>query len=127
MGILKNRTFSTVVSKHSVLYRNTYVCIITVGVIAVALNAASDKDKYVTVSALESLCSGEARTYYEEALERYELLNDETISEVKLQPYSVKPYVLFCGDIVEEGNEDFWINNAVQRYYTKDRVVLDVE
>ena len=91
------------------------------------INAASDKDKYVAVSALESLCSGEARTYYEEALERYELLNDETISEVKLHPYSVKPHVLFCGDIVEEGNEDFWINNAVQRYYMKEKVVLNVE
>ncbi len=127
LGILKKSRFSTVVSKHSVLYRNTCVCIISIGIIVVALNAASDKDKYVAVSALESLCSGEARTYYEEALERYELLNDETISEVKLHPYSVKPHVLFCGDIVEEGNEDFWINNAVQRYYMKEKVVLNVE
>lgn len=127
LGLLKNKLILNKISDHFTIYRTIYVGLILCGAVIVVLSAVNDKDKYVSTSALGSLASGEAKTYYEESLERYNLLNDESMREVKLQPHSFRPYVLFSGDIVEEGSEDFWVNRAVQNYYAKDKIALDVE
>jgi len=48
-----------------------------------------------SVSAYQSLVRGEARQYYEENQKRLEILKDERIQDVELEPFTMKPYVLF--------------------------------
>ena len=127
LGLIKTKLRMNNTATRFTIHSKVYIIMLISGVLIALLSGVSNKNRYVTFSAVESLVKGEAKIYYEETMERYKLLNDETIKEVKLQPYSVHPYVLFSGDIVEEGNEDFWVNHAVQRYYAKDKVVLDVQ
>lgn len=73
-------------------------------------------------SAYLSLRLGEAQQYYQEYQERLEILEDETVSEAYLQPFTFKPYVLFFGDI--QANETDWKNTAMADYYGKTAVYL---
>lgn len=75
-----------------------------------------------TVSAVLSLKSGEAAQYRQEYLERLAVLEDESIKEVYFKPYSVKPYLLFEADIVE--NPDDWVNQSVANIFNKEVVQL---
>lgn len=75
-----------------------------------------------SVSAYHSLRNGDARRYYEEYQERLVLLEQEDVSEVYLEPFSVKPYVLFFGDVAED-TED-WVNKSVAEYFHKAAVGL---
>ena len=75
-----------------------------------------------SVSAWKSLKNGEAKQYYEEYQERLEILEDTTIEEAVLEPFSVKPYVLFFGDIVEDSAD--WVNYSVADYFGKKSVAL---
>ena len=75
-----------------------------------------------SVSAWKSLRSGEAAQYYAQYQERLIILEDDTQKEVALAPYSVKPYLLFFNDIVEDPND--WVNREVARWYHKDSVIL---
>jgi len=78
-----------------------------------------------SVSALKSLRSGDAERYYEENQERLTILEDKSSTEVYLDPFSVKPYVLYFGDIVEDtGN---WVNKSVADYFGKEVVGLKQE
>ena len=74
------------------------------------------------VSAYHSLVRGEARQYYEENQKRLEILKDERIQDVELEPFTVKPYVLFFGDIVQ--NPEDWVNQHMADYYDKNSVRL---
>ena len=76
-----------------------------------------DKNTYTSVSALRSLVYGEGRAFYVEVMERYALYTDDTISEVEIPPYSVKPTLFDVEDLSEDpGN---WLNLAVTEYYHK--------
>lgn len=80
----------------------------------------ADKNTYAGISALRSVVNGEAQTFYQEAMERYELYMDESIAEVEVAPYSARPALFDFTDLSEdEGN---WMNLAVARYYHKDSV-----
>lgn len=76
-----------------------------------------------SLSAWRSLRRGEAEQYYAEYQERLKILEDETIEEVVLEPFSVKPYVLFFGDIVKDPGD--WVNCSVAEYFGKKSVVLE--
>ena len=76
------------------------------------------------MSALRSLLNGEAQAYYEQAQERLVLYQDESVSIVEIEPFRVKPRVLFFTDIVEEGNANYWINENIAQYYDKEKVLL---
>ena len=77
----------------------------------------ADKNTYASISALRSLVYGEAQTFYAEAMERYEIYTDDTITEVEISPYSVKPALFDLEDLSEDpGN---WLNLAVAEYYHK--------
>ncbi|MCD8130592.1 MAG: DUF6056 family protein [Lachnospiraceae bacterium] len=78
-----------------------------------------------TVSAIRDLYTGEAQIYYEEYLERLEILEDDTISDAVLEPFSYYPYVLFFEDIKED--PDHWANKAYATYYGKNSVRLAEE
>lgn len=75
-----------------------------------------------TVSALQSLRKGEAQQYQQEYKERLVLLENPSVKEVYLEPFSVKPYLLFFGDVAVD-TED-WVNKAMADYYDKDVVGL---
>lgn len=70
-----------------------------------------------TVSAVLSLKNGEAAQFKQEYLERLAVLEDESIKEVYFEPYSVKPYLLYEADIVEDPND--WVNKSVANVYDK--------
>lgn len=75
-----------------------------------------------TISAWESLRRGEAQQYYKEYQERCEILEDCARQEVALPPYSVTPYLLYFGDIVEDPSD--WVNQSVANWYHKASVFL---
>lgn len=75
-----------------------------------------------TVSAVQSLRRGEAQQYRQEYEERLILLEDNSIREIYLEPYSVKPYLLFFGDVAVD--TDDWVNKAMAEYYDKEVVGL---
>ncbi len=75
-----------------------------------------------TKSAVDDLRSGVAKQYFAEYQERLILLEDASITEVYMKPFSVKPYLLFFGDIVED--TDDWVNRTVANYFGKEKVGL---
>lgn len=75
-----------------------------------------------SVSALKSLRDGGAKQYYQEYQERLELLEDTSVREVTLEPFSYKPYVLYFGDITVD--PDDWVNYSMAQYFGKDAVML---
>lgn len=80
----------------------------------------ANKNTYTGISALRSLTNGDAKTYYAEAMERYALYTDETVTDVVVKPFSVRPALFDFEDLTEdEGN---WLNLAVARYYHKNSV-----
>ncbi len=84
----------------------------------------SDKNTFSSMSALRSLVNGEARSYYEQAQERLALYQDDTISVVEVEPFTVRPKVLYFTDVVEEGNVNYWINENIADYYGKEKILL---
>lgn len=74
-----------------------------------------------SVSAYESLRDGSAALYYQEHLERLEILNDDTVKDVVLEPYTYPPYALFFNDF-----QTFygWENQDAAEYYGKDSIVV---
>lgn len=80
----------------------------------------ADKNTYTGISALRSLVKGDAKMYYTEAMERHELYVDKTVSDVVVEPFSMKPALFDFEDLSEdEGN---WLNQAVAAYYHKSSV-----
>ena len=77
----------------------------------------ADKNTYTSISALRSVAKGEAQTFYQEAMARYEIYTDEDVKEAVVAPYSARPALFDFTDLSEdEGN---WMNLAVARYYHK--------
>lgn len=79
-------------------------------------------DTVTTRSAIEALRSGGAQQYYADYQERLKILEDESITEAYVEPFSVKPYLLYFGDI--EKDTDDWVNYTVAQYFRKEKVGL---
>lgn len=76
---------------------------------------------YSSYAAYVSLATGEARAFYDEYLARLEVLNnDEPV--VTLEPYKVKPWLLFFDDITTDPYD--WRNQSVAAWFYKERVYL---
>lgn len=73
-------------------------------------------------SALLSLVKGEAAEYLRENEARWEVYEDASVKDVAVEDFSVKPYVLYHDDIVED--ETDWRNSAVEGFFGKDSVRL---
>lgn len=73
-------------------------------------------------SAFNSLRTGEAKLYYEEYQERLVVLEDDTIKDAYLEPYTSAPYLLFFGDITDD--PDDWVNRGLAAFYNKNTVTL---
>lgn len=82
---------------------------------------ADDTRDLVSVTALKSLYSGEARQYDGEARARASQLLSQERNPV-LEPYSCKPELLFWEDIKTDPED--WVNVAVARFYRKETVQI---
>lgn len=81
----------------------------------------NDADAFTSTSAAYSIYTGAAKEYDYIADKRLQiLLSDE--ENVVLEPYSVKPYVLFFDDITESAED--WKNKSMAAFYNKESVVL---
>ena len=95
----------------------TAVCLILLMAVWVL---TADKNTYTSISALRSVAKGEAQTFYQEAMARYEIYTDESITDAVVAPYSARPALFDFTDLSED--EENWMNLAVARYYHKDSV-----
>lgn len=82
----------------------------------------ANKNTYTSVSALRSLVNGDAKTYYEEAIQRYEVYIDETVTDVVVEPFSARPALFDFEDLSED--EEYWLNQAVRLYFHKNSVKM---
>ncbi|SFC60149.1 DUF6056 family protein [Butyrivibrio sp. YAB3001] len=80
---------------------------------------------YSASSAIYDLATGSAKSFKAENLERLEILNDETQTDVALKEYSNKPELLFHEDVYP--SEDEWINTALAQYYKKESIRLQAK
>lgn len=82
----------------------------------------ANKNTYTSISALRSLVIGDGKAYHTEAMQRHELYIDDTVRDVVVEPYSMKPALFDFEDL----NEDqwYWLNTAVTTYYHKHSVRL---
>lgn len=105
-------------------YRLNYMWIMLF-CLGLVLIGTGDKNKFASVSATRSLVLGEADQYYSEYEERLSIYHDSSISSPVLEPYSVRPKVLFNSDLVsDEEDIDYWVNKSVAEYYGKEKVML---
>lgn len=72
------------------------------------------------LSAIRSLTNREAGIYEEEIGRRLQTLNSGE-SEVELEPFTVKPYLLYFDDIEEDPAD--WKNVAVAEWFGKKKVI----
>lgn len=84
--------------------------------------AGVDTERFTSISAFDSLISGEAQAYRSQEEERLEILYDNTVNDAELKEFSSKPYLLFYEDI--ETDKDNWKNVRMSGYYGKDSVKL---
>ena len=99
------------------------VCIITLGVLFVALSVIFVRKNtmiFVGTEALYSLVTGEAEQYKLENEERLKILYDDNITEVVLPAFEAAPTLLMFQDITE--NPEEWLNIVVAEYYHKESV-----
>ena len=82
----------------------------------------ADKNTYTSISALRSLIIGDGKAYYTEAMQRHELYIDDTVRDVVVEPYSMKPALFDFEDLSED--QWYWLNTAVTMYYNKHSVRL---
>ena len=77
---------------------------------------------FSSVGAVSTLASGEAGAYRDSALRRFELLKDESLDDVQLEDFPVKPYLLYFDDITRDPAD--WRNEDISTFYGKNSVVL---
>lgn len=72
--------------------------------------------------AVEELVSGQAKQYFEEGMERKKIYENINILEAEVEPYSIKPELLYFDDITDD--PDNWKNKGLAEFYGKDSVKL---
>ena len=76
---------------------------------------------YTSYAAYVSLKTGEAKNFYEEYMERVSLLESDK-EVIELQPYTIRPYLLYFEDITTDKYD--WKNSALASRYGKKSVYL---
>lgn len=64
--------------------------------------------------------TGEANNFYQEYLQRVEILKSDE-KDVVLRPYGFRPWILSTGELSEDPNNE--VNRAIASYYYKDSVI----
>lgn len=75
-----------------------------------------------SVAALGELRSGEAKAYYEEALARQEILEDDSIKNCVFPPHEHMPYLLYFTDMTDD--PDYYENQDTCTYYGKTSIIV---
>ena len=78
-----------------------------------------------SISAVKSLRNGEAKIYYDEYVERQEIISASNTKDVVVPPYSVKPNLLFFDDIYSDSKD--WRNIDTARFYQLNSIRLTSE
>ena len=81
-----------------------------------------DTLNFTSIQAWNALRTGQARQYHAEFEARVEILEDAARPDAVLQPYSVRPRVLFFDDATPDA--DNWRNEALRDYYGKNSVIV---
>ncbi len=89
----------------------------------VLLAFTADKNTYTSISATRSLVNGEAKTFYGEAIARYEKYVKAHPLDVAVRPYTVRVPIFDYDDLTEDA--DNWLNLAVRLYFNLDTVVVN--
>lgn len=76
---------------------------------------------YTSYAAYVSLKTGEAKNFYEEYVARVALLESDK-EVIELQPYTIRPYLLYFEDITTDKYD--WKNSALASWYGKKSVYL---
>ena len=84
-----------------------------------------DSSQYTSSGALQELLQGEASAYYDTAMERLELLQDDSLQDVVLPRFPAKPRLLYFDDVTTDPAD--WRNVAASNYYHKNSVILAPE
>lgn len=79
-------------------------------------------ESLTSVLALNELRSGEARSYYEEALKRQKLLEDPSIQDCVFEPFKDMPYLLFFTDMSDDPTD--FQNEDTCTYYEKNSIIV---
>ncbi len=95
---------------------------VTAALLAVSCFAMRDMLNFTSIQALNALRTGQAQQYHAEFEARVEILEDTAQPDAVLQPYSVRPRVLFFDDATPYA--DNWRNEALRDYYGKRSVVV---
>lgn len=75
-----------------------------------------------TTSAALSLIKGEAAQYKEENEARWNIYEDESITNAEVADFSVKPYVLYHDDITTDATD--WRNTTTANFFGKESVKI---
>ncbi len=75
-----------------------------------------------SVLAINELKSGEAREYYEEALQRQIILEDPSILDCEFKPFEHMPYLLFFTDMSDDPSD--FQNEDTCTYYQKNTILV---
>ena len=75
--------------------------------------------------AIGTIRSGEAAQYSAQAQERYERLRTAQGEDVVLEPFGVKPYLLYFDDITADADD--WKNHDLAEYFGLKSVCLREE
>lgn len=78
-------------------------------------------DTMSSVNAFRCIKEGSAQRYYQEYQERLSILEDDSVRDVVLEPYSYCPYALFFVDFQQADN---WVNKAAAQFYHKDSISI---
>lgn len=95
---------------------------VTAALLAVSCFAMRDMLNFSSVQALNAVRTGQAQQYHAEFEARVEILEDTTQPDAVLQPYSVRPRVLYFDDATSDAAD--WRNGAIAYYYGKHSVIV---
>ena len=95
---------------------------VTAALLAVSCFALRDTLNFTSIQALNALRTGQAQQYHAEFEARVEILEDTAQPDAVLQPYSVRPRVLYFDDATPDAAD--WRNGAIAYYYGKHSVIV---
>lgn len=113
-GVLK-----TIGEREDAAYR---VCVLAGAAFCAVLCAAAEPERFTSVSALISLADGEAKEWKQEEEQRLEILLDDSVMDVELKDFTVKPALLYYEDIEEDPEN--WKNVRMRDYFRKNSIRL---
>lgn len=119
-GFLKMEQIQKIAGLYDRLSIPKAACILVL--FAAVLCLGNTQHRGTSVEAVREVISKEAQTFHAEAMARKELYEDPSLADVQVEPYSVKPYLLFFDDITDDAGN--WKNVVLAMYYGKESVSL---